>query len=224
LDQPPASRSAIKVDPSSASSIHGRVKFEGRLPDPQKIDMTQDPACGNKPNYDESVIVNNGALQNVFLYVKSGLNAGGGMRDEPVTIKQQGCRYEPHVLGAMVGQQIDIINSDETTHNIHPMPTASKPWNESQLPKAEPIVKRFAKPELMIPIKCNQHPWMRMYLNVVEHPFFAISKQDGTFEISGLPPGEYTIAAVHEKLGEQEMKVNVGPKENKAVDFAFHAR
>src|SRR4051812_31390162 len=125
LDQPPALHPAIKLDPLTASSIHGRVKFEGGLPNPQKIDMTQDPACGNKPNYDESVVVNSGALQNVFVYVKSGLNGGGGMRDEPVTIKQQGCRYEPHVLGAMVDQRIDIINADETTHNIHPMPTAS---------------------------------------------------------------------------------------------------
>jgi hypothetical protein len=128
------------------------------------------------------------------------------------------------VLGAIVGQTVEIVNADDTTHNIHPMPAHNKQWNESQLPKAEPIEKTFNKPEVMIPIKCNQHPWMRMYLNVVSNPFFAVSGSDGKFEIKGLPPGEYTLAAVHEKLGEQDMKITVGPKESKTADFTFKAQ
>jgi hypothetical protein len=104
------------------------------------------------------------------------------------------------------------------------MPAHNKQWNESQLPKAEPIEKRFNQPEIMIPIKCNQHAWMKMYLNVVDFPFFAVSGPDGRFEIKGLPPGEYTLAAAHEKLGEQDVKVTVGPKESKTTDFTFKAQ
>ncbi len=189
--------------------------------------MGQDPSCGTQPAYDESYVVKDGKLANVFVYVKA------SSRDQevfyahlvaPVTITQQGCRYHPHVLGAMIGQAVQIINADDTTHNIHPMPTQSKQWNESQLPKAEPIVKKFDKPETMIPIKCNQHPWMKMYLNVVDNPWFAVTDEDGKFDIKGLPPGEYTLAAVHEKLGEQTMKITVGPKDSKTADFTFKAQ
>jgi plastocyanin len=213
------------VDPATAAAITGTVKFDGNVPAPQKIDMSLDSACGFATNTDESLVVNSGNLQNVFVYVKDGL-AGKNfpVPSTPVKIDQQGCRYHPHVLGAMAGQTVQIVNDDDTTHNIHPMPTQSKQWNESQLPKAEPIVKTFNSPELMIPIKCNQHPWMRMYLNVVSSPFFAVSAPDGKFEITGLPPGDYTLAAVHEKLGEQTLKIHVGPKESKTADFSFKAQ
>jgi plastocyanin len=213
----------VEYNAADVASISGVVKFNGPVSKPAQIDMGQDPACGTKPAFDESLVVNNGDLQNVFVYVKSGFNGGFGQRDEAIVIEQQGCRYHPHVLGALVGQTIKIVNSDDTTHNIHPMPAHNKQWNESQLPKAEPIEKRFNQPEIMIPIKCNQHAWMKMYLNVVDSPFFAVSGPDGRFQIKGLPPGEYTLAAVHEKLGEQDVKITVGPKESKTADFAFKA-
>ncbi|HWR14626.1 MAG TPA: carboxypeptidase regulatory-like domain-containing protein [Terriglobales bacterium] len=210
------------IDPATAGSISGNVKFSGTLPKAQQIDMSQDPACGNKPNFDESFVVSNGALANAFIYVKKGLEGRSFPAVSTVAkITQQNCRYTPHVMGIVAGQPVQIINADQTTHNIHPMPTASKQWNESQLPNDQPIQKTFNKPELMIPVKCNQHPWMRMYLNVVSNPLFAVTGPDGRFEIKGLPPGEYTIAAVHEKMGEQEMKVTIGPKETKSADFAF---
>ena len=224
LNTPP---STAKVDPDTAGTFSGVVKFAGTLPKPQKIDMAQDPACGNQATFDESYVVNNGGLANVFVYVKSmSPNASGytGTVTEAPIIRQQGCRYHPHVAAVLVGLTVKIVNADDTTHNIHPMPTQSKQWNESQLPKAEPIVKKFDKPELMIPIKCNQHPWMKMYLNVVNNPWFAVTEEDGKFEIKGLPPGEYTLAAVHERLGEQTMKISVGPKELKTADFTFKAQ
>ncbi len=214
----------VEYNAADVGSISGIVKFNGPVSKPAQIDMAQDPACGSQPAFDESLVVNNGDLQNVFVYVKSGFNGGFGQRDEPVVIEQQGCRYHPHVLGALVGQTVKIVNADETTHNIHPMPAHNKQWNESQLPKAEPIVKRFTQPEIMIPIKCNQHAWMKMYLNVVDSPFFAVTGPNGKFEIKGLPPGEYTLAAVHEKLGEQDVKISVGPKESKTADFTFKAQ
>ncbi len=223
-EAPPLLQQAKQANQQGAATVSGVVKFEGTVPRPQKIDMGQDPACGNQPTFDESLVVNNGDLANVFVYVKAGFNGGFGVGGHSPRIEQRGCRYHPHVLGVLAGESVEIVNADDTTHNIHPMPTQSKQWNESQLPKGEPIVKKFNKPELMIPIKCNQHPWMKMYVNVVDNPWFAVTDQNGKFKIEGLPPGEYTLAAVHEKLGEQTMKISIGPKESKTADFTFRAQ
>jgi hypothetical protein len=121
----------------------------------------------------------------------------------------------------MVGQTIKIVNSDPTTHNIHPTPKDNREWNESQAPQSAPIEKTFAREEVLLPVKCNQHPWMRMYVNVVKSPFHAVSGADGKYEIKGLPPGEYTIAFVHEKFGEQDQKVTLAAKDSKTVDTTF---
>src|SRR5262249_19543736 len=145
----------------------------------------------------ENVVAKDGNLANVFVYVKDGL--GNRVFETPkdaVTINQEGCRYHPHVLGAMTGQNIEIKNSDMTTHNIHPTPADNREWNESQPPKAAPLEKSFAREEILLPVKCNQHPWMKMYVNVVKSPFFAVTSTDGKYEIKGLPPGDYTIGFV----------------------------
>jgi hypothetical protein len=136
-------------------------------------------------------------------------------------LDQDGCIYKPHVLGVMTGQNIRIKNSDPTNHNIHPLPKVNQEWNESQPPKGEEKLKSFAREEVMIPVKCNVHPWMRSYIGVVSHPFFAVTGDDGTFTIKGLPPGTYTLETWHEKFGPQDMQVTVGPKESKTVDFTY---
>lgn len=203
------------IDKSQVAAVSGTVKFDGTAPKATKIDMSQDPACKKTgaENMTETVVVDNGNLANVFVYVKDGLpNATFPVPTEKVTIDQQGCRYHPHVLGVMAGQTVEIKNDDDTTHNIHPSPKDNKEWNESQPPKGAPIEKTFARPEVLIPVKCNQHPWMKMYLGVVKHPYFAVTGKDGKFEIKDLPPGDYTLAAVHEKFGEQTLKVTVAPK------------
>ena len=123
----------------------------------------------------------------------------------------------------MAGQTVQIKNDDPTTHNIHPTPKDNREWNESQPPCRTAIEKNFAREEIMLPVKCNQHPWMKMYVNVVKSPFFAVTDKDGKYEIKGLPPGDYTLAFVHEKLGEQTQKVTVGPKDAKTVDQSFKA-
>ena len=210
------------IDPTTVGTITGVVKFDGTPPNPQRIDMTQDPACGSQPAFDDSVLVADGKLANVFIYVKDGLS---DLRFDPpaapVNITQKGCRYQPHVTAALVGQAVNFDNADQTTHNMHMMPRKLHQWNESQMPGAPPIEKHFDHPEIMIPIQCNQHPWMHMYFSVVSHPFFAVTDKAGKFEIHGLPPGTYTVAAVHERLGEQDMKVTVSPKESKSIDFTF---
>jgi len=212
---------ATPIDPATVASVSGVVKFDGTAPKAAKIDMSQDAACKGS-NESEAVVVKDGKLENVFVYVKEGL--GTRTFDTPtakVTIDQSGCRYHPHVLGAMTGQTIEIKNSDATTHNIHPTPASNREWNESQPPQAPPLEKNFAREEIMLPVKCNQHPWMKMYLNVVKNPFFAVTDKDGKYEIKGLPPGDYTIAFVQEKLGEQTQKVTVAAKDSKTVDAAF---
>jgi plastocyanin len=216
----PAATSA-PIDPATAATVNGTVKLDGTAPKPAKIDMSQDPACkGN--NLAQTIVADSGNLANVFVYVKDGL--GERTFDVPkdsTTIDQKGCQYHPHVLGVMTGQNIEIRNDDPTTHNIHPTPKDNREWNESQPPKAAALEKTFAREEVMLPVKCNQHPWMKMYINVVKTPFYAVTGSDGKYEIKGLPPGDYTLAFVHEKLGEQDQKVTLAAKDTKTIDQTF---
>ena len=214
---------ATPIDPATVATISGTVKFDGTAPKASKIDMSQDPGCKGT-NEAENVVVSGGDLANVFVYVKDGLGSRTfDTPKDPVVLDQQGCKYHPHVLGVMAGQTVQIKNDDPTTHNIHPTPKDNREWNESQPPSSPAIEKNFAREEIMLPVKCNQHPWMKMYINVVKSPFFAVSAKDGKYEIKGLPPGDYTIAFVHEKLGEQDQKVTVAAKESKTVDQSFKA-
>jgi len=218
---PPAAPTATPIDQATAATVSGTVKYDGAAPKPVKIDMSQDPNCAGS-NTAENVVVSGGNLENVFVYVKEGLGSRTfDVPKTPVTLIQSGCRYKPHVLGLMTGQTITIVNGDPTTHNIHPTPKDNREWNESQAPKAPPLEKSFAREEILLPVKCNQHPWMRMFVSVVKSPFYAVSGPDGKFEIKGLPPGDYTIAFVHEKLGEQDQKVTLAAKDSKTVDVTF---
>jgi plastocyanin len=215
---------ATLIDPATAASVSGTVSFEGTAPKAAKIDMSQDPACKGM-NMAEAVVADGGKLSNVFVYVKDGLgNRTFDIPKDPVTIDQSGCKYHPHVLGVMAGQTVKVVNSDPTTHNIHPTPANNREWNESQPPQTAPLEKTFAREEIMLPVKCNQHPWMRMFVNVVKSPFYAVTGPDGKYEIKGLPPGDYTLAFVQEKLGMQEQKVTLAAKDSKMVDATFKAQ
>jgi len=224
MSQPAATApAATPIDPATVATVNGTVKFDGAAPKPSKIDMSQDPACKGS-NEAENVVVEGGDLANVFVYVKDGLGSRTfDVPATPVVLDQSGCKYHPHVLGVMAGQTVQIKNDDQTTHNIHPTPKDNREWNESQPPSSPAIEKNFAREEIMLPVKCNQHPWMKMYISVVKSPFYAVTDKSGKYEIKGLPPGDYTIAFVQEKLGEQDQKVTVGPKETKTVDQSFKA-
>ncbi len=214
---------ATPIDPATVATIKGTVKFDGTAPKQSKIDMSQDPGCKGM-NEAENIVVTGGDLANVFVYVKDGLgNRTFDVPKDPAVLEQKGCQYHPHVLGVMAGQTVKIDNDDPTTHNIHPTPKDNREWNESQPPSSPAIEKNFAREEIMLPVKCNQHPWMKMYINVVKNPFFAVTDKDGKYEIKGLPPGDYTIAFVQEKLGEQDQKVTVAAKDTKTVDQSFKA-
>ena len=221
---PAAKPSTITVDASTAGTISGVVTLKGQPPKMKPLDMTADPGCPTSPQPAEVVVANAGKLANVFVYVKEGLPQGSfAVPSEPVVLDQKGCRYNPHMLGIMAGQPLKITNTDTADHNIHDMPSNNPAFNESQMPTDQPVTKKFANPEMMIPVQCNQHPWMRAYINVMSHPYFGVSAADGSFEIKNLPPGEYTIAAVHERFGEQTMKVKVGPKETVKAPFVYSA-
>jgi len=222
----PAAAPAAAVDDANAATITGKVSFTGEKPKLLTIDMSATPACSRAhttPQKSEQVLVNdNGTLRNTFVWIKSGLpDKQWPTPTTAVTIDQQGCMYKPHVLAVMTNQPIEIRNDDPTNHNIHPQPKINQEWNESQPPKGDPKTKSFAREEVMIPVKCNVHPWMRAYIGVVSHPFFAVTGDDGTYTIKGLPPGTYTLQAWHEKYGTKDVQITVAPKESKTNDFSL---
>jgi hypothetical protein len=138
---------------------------------------------------------------------------------------QVGCKYVPHVIALMRGGSVEFRSSDGTMHNIHTMPTGGNQTIDiSQGPKGTPQIKQFNQPEAMIPVRCNNHPWMNAFINVSATPFFAVTDADGHFNISGLPAGNYTLGAVHEKMGEQTITVTVEPKETAKADFSFSVK
>lgn len=210
--------------------VTGRVRFTGAKPTNPRIDMSEEGACKDKykaaPPTAEAVIVNaNGTLANVFVYVKSGLPATAKypVPATPVVIDQDGCRYHPHVLGIMVGQNLEIRNSDPVLHNIKAKPVKNRPFNVSQPSAGMKTLRTFTAPEVMVPLECNVHGWMNAYLGVLPHPFYAVTGADGSFSIKGLPPGTYTIEAWHEKYGTQTATVTVAAAGSKTQDFTFAA-
>jgi plastocyanin len=198
------------------------------MPTPVQIDMAQDPACNfGATNFTEQYVGKDGNLGNVFVYVKDGLgNKIYPAPSTPVVIDQKGCRYMPHVVGTMVGQSISLTNSDPTMHNIHMLPAV--PGNQtvdiSQPPNGGTEARVFSQPELMMSVRCNNHPWMQAFINVVTNPFFSVSNENGHFEIKGLPAGTYTVVADHEVLGQQTATVTVGSKDTATQDFTFAAK
>jgi hypothetical protein len=216
----------VAPDVENGGTITGKVTFDGVAPAPKKIDMSAVPSCEHAhPNgaLSEEVVINpNHTVKNTFVWIKAGVpNLNWQVPATPVAIDQKGCVYVPHVVGVMTNQPIAISNSDPTNHNIHPMAQVNAEWNESQPPGSEPRLQRFPKQEVMVPLKCNVHNWMRAYIGVVAHPFFAVTGDDGTYTIKGLPPGSYTIEIVHEKFGRQERQVTVGAKETQTADFTI---
>lgn len=224
-DEDSATAKPKYVSKNDEGEVKGVINFDGTAPERKKIDMGQDANCakaGGDTLSDEALVAN-GKLQNVFIYVK------GGPADrftftipsEPAVLDQVGCRYTPRILGMMANQTLRVLNSDQTTHNVHPSPKNNAEWNQVQAANGAPIEKKFSKPETLIPIKCNQHPWMTAHVGVLSHPFYGVSAADGTYSIKNLPPGDYTLVAYHETMGEKTQKITVGAKGTVTQDFSF---
>ena len=217
-------------------SVTGTVSFVGSPPAARPISMGADAVCESKnPGAlaEDIIVKEGGAMQNVFIYVKDGKIADGSKNinslgfDVPAqaqVLDQNGCHYVPHIMGIQVKQKLEIRNSDATSHNINLQATKNEKINPSQPPGAPPVEKVFQRAETLIPVKCNQHPWMKAYIGVLSHPFYAVSGPDGKFELKGLPPGTYTIVAWHEKFKqEQTQSITIGAKESKEANFKFAA-
>lgn len=220
----PASASAA---PQSTGSITGTIVFQGTAPHRNKLDMGADPLCVSKnpePVLAQDGEVNsNGTLPNAFVYLK---DVPGTFKPpaQPVVLDQRNCMYVPHVLGVMAGQEIEVVSSDATTHNIHFMPKENRDWNKSQPPGAPPLAVRFEHPEIMIPVHCNEHPWMSAYVGITSNPFYAVSNTEGSFTIQGVPPGDYSISAWTATFGTQDQKVTVRAGQTVRVTFTFRGR
>ncbi len=210
---------------AGGATLTGKVNFEGAAPAMAPIKMDADAFCKSQhkePVYEEEVVVNpNRTLEWVLVYVKEGVTGTYPAPTEAITLDQRGCQYHPHVFGMMVGQPLNVLNSDGTLHNIHALPKMNAEFNIGQPFKGMETVKKFDTAETPIRFKCDVHKWMGAYTGVFTHPFFAVTNDQGTFEIKNLPPGNYVIEAWHEKYGTQTQNVTITGTDTKTVDFNF---
>lgn len=224
---PAGATSGTALDMATVGELEGTVVIDGAAPANSAIRMLADPACNKQvqgEQFQETYVVgaDGRSLGNVFVYVKDGLgNYAYPAVTGPVVVDQRQCRYHPHVFGIRVGQPLEIVNNDPTLHNIHAIPKLNTEFNNGQPIQGMKTTHTFTQPEVMVPFKCDVHGWMNAYMAVLDHPYFAVTGADGTFDIKSLPPGTYTIEAWHEKLGTMTQSVTIGTKETKTLAFAF---
>ncbi len=206
-------------------ALRGRVLFDGPKPERREINMTKDPTCiklhGDKPVLSEELIVgDDGGVQNVFVYIRRGApKVEYPVPDEVIELDQKDCMYRPRVQGMRVGQMLRVLNNDPVTHNVRSYPVRNRAFNFGQPAESGPRDRVFDSPEREIEIQCDIHPWMHAYLFVMEHPFFAVTDDNGNYSIADLPAGDYSLAIWHEQLGKQQRDVTVA--EHDAVDINF---
>ena len=209
----------------TGASLKGVVRFEGITPKPKLISMSADPSCAKQhpsPVWAQEVVTDSkGDLQNVVVFVAEGLgDRTFEVPTQPVVVEQKGCMYLPHVLAVQANQPLHMVNDDPTSHNVHPTPANNREWNKAE-PPGSSVDEAFAREEIAIPVKCNVHPWMHGYIAVFKHPYFAVTGKDGSFDLSSLPPGTYTIKAWHETLGTSTQTIMLGANETKEISFVF---
>ncbi len=214
------------LDMSTVGTISGVVRFEGTAPEQSIAQLSGWAECasqhpqGNPRSGD--ILVSDGKVQNALVYIKDGLgNRVFAVSPEPISIDQKGCIFLPRVVGVQVDQPLKFLNSDALAHNVHGFAQTAKPWNVSLSVKGMTRTIKVDKPEAVIEVKCDIHPWMRAYVGVFSHPYFAVSGTDGSFTLRNLPPGEYALEAWHERFGTRSQKVSLNAKETKEVEVKF---
>lgn len=212
-----------------STRVAGQVTYSGPVSKPKALDLSKEPVCAklhaNNPLYPDTLLVGPAdGLRNVVVYVSQGAPPSGPVPANSVLFDQVDCHYATHVLVFRVGQEVKIANSDPLSHNIHPLARVNREWNKIQPPGTPPFSYSYDAPEI-IPVKCNIHPWMHGYFVVLNTSFYAITGEDGHFELPELPPGQYTLTAWHELLGTQTRQITVGPgSESQTVNFTFSNR
>ena len=230
--QPPGLR---PIDPATAATVRGSIRFEGIPPVMEQVDTSSNKDCHathvDDPLHRETVVVNdNGTLKDVLVYVRKGLDGYQipPVTDAPAVLDQKQCRYVPHTLGVRVGQRLEIRNSDSFNHNVHFMSRLNSEWNVNQSQNETKYREgddTFFRREVgTCFFKCEVHVWMKANVGIFDHPFFAVTREDGSFEIPGLPPGAYTIETWHELYGKNTQEVTLGSTETKTLDFTYTAR
>ncbi len=229
-DPPPSASvtfTPANVDPATVGVVTGRVILTGTPPPSEVIRLDGDPKCvgltqGQERRTETIVMGQGNSLQNVFVYVKDGLAPRFyPVSTQPVVLDQQKCWYVPRVLGLQVGQQLTIRNSDPLLHNVRAEPQINQPFDVGTPIQGMEVKRTFSTREVMVPFKCNVHPWMNAYVGVLEHPHFAVTDVEGRFKLPDLPPGTYTIEIWHERFGAQTQQVTVGAKESKDLSFSY---
>lgn len=209
----------------AGGTVAGKVTYTGTAPKMKQIDMAKEPSCAKEhatPVMNESVVTGEGnTLGDVVVYISAGGPAGAAPAS-PAAFEQKGCQYLPHVLALQAGQELLIKNDDQTSHNIHPMSKVNPEWNKSQPPGAPPIQVTYDKPEF-IPVKCNVHPWMHGYFAVLSTSHSTVTGSDGSFSLSDLPPGKYTVTAWQERFGTQSQEVTITGTETAKLNFVLKA-
>lgn len=198
----------------SGLTLAGRVVLDGPAPPAGMIRLDADPQCQGmtqgETRHDESLLTGDGnGVRNAFVYVQQGLEEKYTPPGAAVVLDQQKCRYVPRVLGLHTGQALTIRNSDPLLHTVRADAAANARFNVATPLQGMEVSRTFDTPEVMVPIKCDMHPWMHAYVGVLEHPFFAVTDNDGRFVIAGLPPGTFTIGVWHERLGVQSQEVTL---------------
>jgi plastocyanin len=226
------SAAPVVTPEKKGGSITGKVSLAGdKAPKRKKVKTDADPVCQDQykdePLLSDEVVTKDVGgefrLQYAAVYLKECKGSFSAPK-EPAVIDQKGCRYEPHVVMLMVGQQLKIKNSDPTMHNIHAMPNVNKEFNFGQAKAGMEETKTFDQAEEAIKIKCDVHPWMLAWAFVLPHPFGAVTKEDGTFEIKDVPAGEYDLVFWHEKFGKHEMKIKVEDGKAATADHKFEGK
>ena len=212
---------ATTIDAATVGTIKGKVLFSGTAPKPSKISMASECAGLHASTpLTQDVLVHDGRLQNVFVYVKEGLEKlVFAWPKTPIRIANANCLYEPRVAGVQVHQEIEFTNEDVTVHNIHGFGEESQ-FNFSIQGKGSHNHK-LRSPVIMTRLKCDIHPWMIGWIGALPHPFFHVTGSDGTFELKGLPPGDYVIEAWHEKYGAKTLKAKLDAQGSLDVEFVY---
>lgn len=210
---------------SVVGTLKASVKLEGTPPTNRELNLGTCTTDSKGPVYADAVLVKDGKLRNVFVWVKKGMESykAAASPEEPVVMDQKGCIYHPHVIGARVGQKIVFLNSDPTLHNVRTVAEANAPFNDMMPTKDMRLAKTFDKEEVMVRAKCDVHPWMAAFVGVVSHPFFAVSNEAGEITLQNVPEGEYEVEAWHEAFGRSAQKVKIEARKTAQMAFSFRA-